>query len=120
VTLAIASSLSDRSVRHDLAMTGEVTLRGKILDIGGVREKTLAAYRAGIRHIILPSNNERDLRDVPANVREGMTFHFADHMDEIFEIALLDAGERGPRRRPRPSSGADRDSRAAAEGGGDE
>ncbi|CAN5665172.1 endopeptidase La [soil metagenome] len=120
VTLAIASSLSDRSVRHDLAMTGEVTLRGKILDIGGVREKTLAAYRAGIRHIILPSNNERDLRDVPADVREGMTFHFADHMDEIFEIALLDAGEKGPRRRPRPSSGADRDSRAAAEGGGDE
>jgi ATP-dependent Lon protease len=118
VTLAIASSLADRSVRHDLAMTGEVTLRGKILDIGGVREKTLAAYRAGIRHIILPSNNERDLRDVPADVREGMTFHFADHMDEIFEIALLDAEEKGPRRRPRPSSGAERDTRAAAEGGG--
>jgi ATP-dependent Lon protease len=116
VTLAIASSLADRSVRHDLAMTGEVTLRGKILDIGGVREKTLAAYRAGIRHIILPTNNERDLRDVPVNIREGMTFHFADHMDEIFEIALLDAGERGPRRRARPLAAADRDSRAAAEG----
>jgi ATP-dependent Lon protease len=80
--------------------------------------KTLAAYRAGIRHIILPTNNERDLRDVPADVREGMTFHFADHMDQIFEIALLDAGERGPRRRPRPAGATDRDSRAAAEGGG--
>jgi ATP-dependent Lon protease len=89
VTLAIASSLSERAVRHDLAMTGEVTLRGKILEIGGVKEKTLAAYRAGITNVILPTGNKRDLRDVPADVREGMTFQFVDRMDEIFEIALL-------------------------------
>lgn len=91
VTLAIASSLSDRPVRHDVAMTGEVTLRGKILDIGGVKEKILAAYRAGIRHVILPSGNERDLRDVPADVSEGMHFHFVDRMEDVFRIALLDA-----------------------------
>lgn len=88
VTLAIASSLSERCVRHDIAMTGEVTLRGKILDIGGVKEKILAAYRAGLRHVILPAGNERDLRDVPADVREGMLFHFVQHMDEVFAFAL--------------------------------
>jgi ATP-dependent Lon protease len=109
VTLAIASSLSDRPVRHDLGMTGEVTLRGKILDIGGVREKTLAAYRAGIRQIILPTGNERDLRDVPEDIRKGMTFHFADHMDEIFEIALMARASAG-----RGAVGADR---ARATGG---
>ncbi|HEX8694983.1 MAG TPA: endopeptidase La [Longimicrobium sp.] len=89
VTLAIASSLSERPVRHDVAMTGEVTLRGKILEIGGVKEKVLAAYRAGIQQVILPSGNRRDLRDVPADVREGMSFHFADRMDQIFDLALL-------------------------------
>lgn len=89
VTLAVASSLAGRPVRHDIAMTGEVTLRGKILDIGGVKEKTLAAYRAGLRQIILPAGNERDLRDVPDDVRRGMTVHFVGHMDEIFELALL-------------------------------
>jgi ATP-dependent Lon protease len=88
VTLAIASSLAERPVRHDVAMTGEVTLRGKILEIGGVKEKTLAAYRAGLRRVILPTGNRRDLRDVPADVREGMTFHFVDRMDEVFDIAL--------------------------------
>jgi ATP-dependent Lon protease len=88
VTLAIASSLADRPVRHDLAMTGEVTLRGKILEIGGVKEKTLAAYRAGLRQVILPTGNKRDLREVPADVREGMTFHFVDRMDDVFDLAL--------------------------------
>jgi ATP-dependent Lon protease len=92
VTLAIASSLSERPVRHDLAMTGEVTLRGKILEIGGVKEKILAAYRAGLREVILPSGNERDLRDVPADVRAGMNFHFVDHMDEVFRLSLLGGG----------------------------
>ena len=89
VTLAIASSLSDRPVRHDVAMTGEVTLRGKILEIGGVKEKVLAAYRAGIGNVILPAGNRRDLRDVPEDVREGMSFHYVERMDQIFELALL-------------------------------
>ena len=89
VTLAIASSLAERPVRHDVAMTGEVTLRGKILEIGGVKEKTLAAYRAGIMEVILPTGNRRDLRDVPEDVREGMKFHFVDRMDQIFALTLL-------------------------------
>jgi len=89
VTLAVASSLSDRPVRHDVAMTGEVTLRGKILEIGGVKEKVLAAYRAGITEVILPSGNKRDLRDVPEDVRGGMTFHYAERMDQVFDVALL-------------------------------
>ncbi|MFL5541139.1 MAG: endopeptidase La [Longimicrobiaceae bacterium] len=89
VTLAIASSLSERPVRHDVAMTGEVTLRGKILEIGGVKEKVLAAYRAGIGNVILPAGNRRDLRDVPEDVRAGMSFHYVERMDQIFELALL-------------------------------
>jgi ATP-dependent Lon protease len=76
VTLAIASTLSNRPVRHDIAMTGEVTLRGKVLEIGGVKEKVLAAHRAGLRDVILPRGNERDLRDVPADVRSSIRFHF--------------------------------------------
>lgn len=89
VTLALASSLAERPVRHDVAMTGEVTLRGKILEIGGVKEKVLAAYRAGITEVILPVGNKRDLRDVPADVRDRMEFHYVERMDQIFDIALL-------------------------------
>jgi ATP-dependent Lon protease len=88
VTLAIASTLSNRPVRHDVAMTGEVTLRGKVLEIGGVKEKVLAAYRAGLRDVILPRGNERDLREVPEDVRENITFHFVDRMDDVIRIAL--------------------------------
>ena len=91
VTLAIASALSRRPVRRDVAMTGELTLRGKVLEIGGVKEKTLAAYRAGLREIILPKGNEKDLRDVPPEVRQNMAFTFVASMDEIFRAALLAA-----------------------------
>jgi hypothetical protein len=83
VTLAIASTLSNRPVRHDIAMSGEVTLRGKVLEIGGVKEKVLAAHRAGIGNVILPRGNERDLRDVPDDVRGGIEFHFVERMDEV-------------------------------------
>jgi ATP-dependent Lon protease len=89
VTLALASSLAERPVRHDVAMTGEVTLRGKILEIGGVKEKVLAAYRAGIMEVILPTGNQRDLRDVPDDVRDRMRFHFVEGMDQVFAAALL-------------------------------
>ena len=91
VTLAIASSLAERPVRHDVALTGEVTLRGRILEIGGVKEKTLAAHRAGIRTVVLPAGNQRDLRDVPDDVREVMTFHLVGHMDEVFDLALTES-----------------------------
>ena len=89
VTLAIASTLANRPVRHDIAMTGEVTLRGKVLEIGGVKEKVLAAHRAGLREVILPAGNERDLRDVPEDVRNAIHFHFVERMDEVVRLALL-------------------------------
>ena len=91
ITLAIASVVSKRPVRRDLAMTGEVTLRGKVLEIGGVKEKVLAAYRAGLREVLLAKSNEKDLRDVPPEVREGMTFTFVTGMDEVLRLALLPA-----------------------------
>ena len=89
VTLAIASVLSERPVRRDVAMTGEVTLRGKVLEIGGVKEKVLAAYRAGLREVILPKANEKDLRDVPDEVRANMAFTFVQTMDEVLRLALM-------------------------------
>jgi ATP-dependent Lon protease len=91
VTLAIASTLANRTVRHDIAMTGEVTLRGKVLEIGGVKEKVLAAYRAGLFNVILPRGNQRDLRDVPVDVKENITFHFVERMDEVIRLALIGA-----------------------------
>jgi ATP-dependent Lon protease len=89
VTLAIASVLSRRMIRRDLAMTGEVTLRGKVLEIGGVKEKTLAAYRSGLREVILPAGNSKDLREVPAEIRKNIVFTFVSSMDEVFRRALL-------------------------------
>jgi len=89
ITLALSSVFSRRPVRRDLAMTGEVTLRGKVLEIGGVKEKVLAAYRAGLRELILPKSNEKDLRDVPKEVREHIEFRFVSSMDEVLRIGLL-------------------------------
>jgi ATP-dependent Lon protease len=95
VTLAIASVLSQRPVRRDLAMTGEVTLRGKVLEIGGVKEKVLAAYRAGLREVLLPKQNEKDLRDIPPEVKSTMAFTFVSTMDEVLRLALLPEPEVG-------------------------
>jgi ATP-dependent Lon protease len=89
VTLALASAMAKRAVRRDVAMTGEVTLRGKVLEIGGVKEKTLAAYRAGLREVILPKSNEKDLRDIPDEVRRTMVFTFVATMDEVLRMTLL-------------------------------
>ena len=91
LTLAIASAISQRPVRRDVAMTGEVTLRGKVLEIGGVKEKVLAAYRAGLRQLIMPKSNEKDLRDVPDEVKKQISFHFVSTMDEVLRLALLPA-----------------------------
>lgn len=89
VTLAIASVMSRRPVRRDVAVTGEVTLRGRVLEIGGVKEKVLAAYRAGLRTVVLPAANEKDLRDIPAEVRQSLTFRCVGTMDEVLEAMLL-------------------------------
>ncbi len=85
---AIASALSRIPVRRDIAMTGEITLRGKVLAIGGLKEKLLAAHRAGILEIILPADNEKDLAEVPENLRAAMKMHFVKTMDDVLAVAL--------------------------------
>src|SRR5476649_513477 len=88
IATAIASALSKIPVRRDICMTGEITLRGKVLPIGGLKEKLLAAHRAGIFEAVLPSENEKDLAEVPENLRREMKLHFVDSMDEVLQIAL--------------------------------
>ena len=105
VTIALASLLSGLPVRRDMAMTGEVTLRGKVLPVGGVKDKVLAAYRAGLRQIVLPKGNEKDLVEVPEEVREAATFYLIDHMDRLFELALV--GYRPPADLSIPDPSAD-------------
>ncbi len=86
---ALASTLSNRAVRKDVAMTGEITLRGRVLPIGGVKEKVLAAHRAGIRTVILPIDNKKDLEDIPSNVRRKLEFVLVEHMDQVLRHALV-------------------------------
>lgn len=92
VTMATAllSALTDRPVRQDVAMTGEITLRGRVLPIGGVKEKLLAAYRAGIRTILLPRENEKDLEEIPEHVLKTFTIHFAENIKDVLKTALLE------------------------------
>jgi ATP-dependent Lon protease len=91
VACAILSNLTRRPVRTDIAMTGEITLRGHVLPIGGVREKVLAAHRAGIREVILPLRNRKDEPEIPKVVRDDMKLHFVSNIDEVLELALLPA-----------------------------
>ncbi len=92
---ALASAVTRRAIRKDVAMTGEITLRGKVLPIGGVKEKVLAAHRAGMKVVLLPRENERDLEEIPQNVQDDLEFHFVDHMDQVLQLALVES--------PRPS-----------------
>jgi ATP-dependent Lon protease len=85
---ALASAVTGRPVRRDVAMTGEITLRGRVLPIGGLKEKVLAAHRAGIKTVILPKENEKDLTEIPANVRKQLNLVLVTHMDEVLKEAL--------------------------------
>ena len=91
MTTALVSALTGRPVRPEIAMTGEVTLQGRVLPIGGVKQKVLAAHRSGVTEVILPRRNEHDVDDVPERVRDQITFHIADNVGQVLEWALLPA-----------------------------
>ena len=91
---ALVSALSGRPARHDVAMTGEITLSGRVLPIGGVKEKVLGAVRAGITEILLPKDNEADLEDLPEEVRDTLTVHPVDELGEVLALTLRGASFR--------------------------
>jgi ATP-dependent Lon protease len=88
IATAMVSALTKKRARHDVAMTGEITLRGKVLPIGGVKEKLLAAHRFGLKTLILSKENEKDLADIPDEVREDLTIHTVDMIDEVLKFAI--------------------------------
>ncbi|MDO5769779.1 MAG: endopeptidase La [Psychrobacter sp.] len=89
LTTALVSAMTGIAIRSDIAMTGEVTLRGKVLRIGGLKEKLLAAHRGGIKHVLIPESNERDLADIPANVKEGLIIQPVATIEEVLKVALV-------------------------------
>jgi ATP-dependent Lon protease len=99
IATALVSEMADRPVRQDVAMTGEITLRGRVLPIGGLKEKVLGAHRAGIKVIIIPKGNEADIEDVPEEVRNTLEFHPVETLNEVLRIALVPA-EPGEAARP--------------------
>ena len=88
---AMVSLLTGRRLKLDVAMTGEITLRGAVLPVGGIREKVLAAHRAGIKMIILPEKNKKDLEEIPKRTLRGMKFQFASEMLQVIDLALVKA-----------------------------
>jgi ATP-dependent Lon protease len=88
IATSITSALTSIPVRADIAMTGEITVRGRVLPIGGLKEKLMAAHRHGIREVLVPADNERDLADIPDNIRKDMKLHFVSSMDEVLKLAL--------------------------------
>lgn len=94
IATSLISALSRRPVRRDIAMTGEITLRGKVLPIGGLKEKTLAAIRGGLSEIIIPKDNKRDLDEIPEHIKSKLKFHLVETMDEVINIALKKADEK--------------------------
>ena len=90
MTTGIVSALTDKKIRQDIAMTGEVTIRGKVLPIGGLKEKALAALRYGIKNIIIPKQNEKDLEDIPEEARKEIIFYPVKEVEEVLELAILE------------------------------
>ena len=93
ITTAIVSLLTGRRVRPDLAMTGEVTLRGVVLPVGGIKEKLVAAHRAGMAHVLIPAKNEKDLRELPPSVLEGLNITLVKEVGEVLAVALMPLNE---------------------------
>jgi ATP-dependent Lon protease len=87
---ALVSAYTQRRVRHTVAMTGEITLRGLVLPVGGIKEKVLAARRAGIEHVLLPKKNERDVSDIQPGALDGLRVSYVDRMDDVFDLVLDD------------------------------
>jgi len=100
--IALASLLKNTCVRPDVAVTGEITLRGAVLPVGGIKEKVLAAHRAGIKVVVLPDRNRKDLIDIPQQARDELEFHFVRRVDEVLPLVLSDAAPPPPRQRPIP------------------
>jgi len=112
---ALASLMMNRPVRHDVAMTGEITLRGLVLPIGGLKEKTLAAMRAGIKQVVVPKRNEKDLPDIPDEVKQSLKFHFAATVDDVLAVALGTTGRKpAPPARPNGRSAKPAPTRSVA------
>ncbi|MGA2440081.1 MAG: endopeptidase La, partial [Tepidisphaeraceae bacterium] len=103
---ALASLMLNRPVHHDIAMTGEITLRGLVLPIGGLKEKTLAAKRAGIKEVIVPKRNERDMVEIPEEVRKSLKFHFVENIDQALKLALDGSARRATAAKRRKPSAA--------------
>jgi ATP-dependent Lon protease len=101
---AMISAFTGRAVRRSVAMTGEITLRGNVLPIGGLKEKILAARRAGITTIICPRLNKKELDEVAPQIRRGMEFHLVEHVDEVLKLALQPAAEVAAAARPAPKA----------------
>lgn len=108
MTTALVSLLSGIPVREDVAMTGEITLRGQVLPVGGIKEKSLAARRAGVTTFILPHRNEVDLDDLPKELREEMTFVLADRLDDVLAVAMPEAFHIGRQQAPSRDGARDR------------
>lgn len=119
MAVALASLATGRPVRSSVGMTGEITLRGKVMPIGGVKEKVLAAHRFGLKTVLLPKRNEIDLDDVPEEVRDDMEFHFVDTVDEVIELALEDKKNekslKGKTKASKPSKSEDKAKKAKNE-----
>ena len=91
ISSALVSLLTGRKLRPRLAMTGEITLRGRVTAIGGLKEKTIAALRAGVRDIVLPEENRKDLEDIPRQVKEHLNFHFVSNIDQVLNLVFAPA-----------------------------